>query len=204
MTNRTPIPASPGGATVYLLRHGQTKLNAAGALRGLSDVELDEIGKQEAQRLARLFELVGLAQVVSSPLRRARDTAAAVAQEAGAHFMVDPRFVDRDYGRWTGRSAEELDRSFGDVNNAPGVEPASAVTARVVDGLREVAARADGRLVAVVAHDAVNRLLLAHLVPGLDGAELAQPTGCWNRLVLTSHGWEAPVIGAVPGDGASP
>ncbi len=113
-------------------------------------------------------------------------------------------FVDRDYGRWTGRSAEELVRSFGDVNNAPGVEPASAVTARAVDGLREMAARADGRLVAVVAHDADNRLLLAHLVPGLDGAGL----GSADRMLESPglhppHGWEDPVIGAVPGDGAS-
>lgn len=60
---------------VFLVRHGRTSLNAAGLLRGQLDVPLDETGEAEAAALGKVFRHVPLAVVVSSPLRRALDTA---------------------------------------------------------------------------------------------------------------------------------
>src|SRR6266511_4128686 len=64
---------------VYLVRHGRTPLNAAGLLRGRLDPPLDDTGAQEAAALGRVFQGVTAASVFSSPLVRARQTAAAIA-----------------------------------------------------------------------------------------------------------------------------
>src|SRR6266498_2992061 len=70
--------------TVFVIRHGRTALNADGALRGRVDVPLDEVGLAEAARLGDLFEPVPLMVVVCSPLLRARQTAAPIANSTGA------------------------------------------------------------------------------------------------------------------------
>jgi probable phosphoglycerate mutase len=189
------MPAS----TVYLIRHGQTALNAAGALRGLIDVPLDDVGDMQA-RLGDLFTDVELAAVVSSPLRRARDTAAAVVTATGAPLRTDERLADRDYGPWAGRPLGEVEERYGGVDDAPGVEPAAAFAARVLAAFDEVVA-ATTRSLAVVAHDAVNRVLLTERA-ACPADAVGQHTGCWNRLDATPDGgWFATVVDAVPGDG---
>lgn len=192
------MPAS----TVYLLRHGRTALNAAGALRGLIDVPLDQVGETEAVRLGDLFAGVPLTAVVSSPLLRARATAAAVAGSAGAELRTDPRLRDRDYGRWAGRSRADVERDHGSVDRAPEVEKAASFAGRVCAAFDDVVAGAEGS-VAIVAHDAVNRALLRERCVGLDDA-VGQRTGCWNRLERAGGDWRAVVVDAVPGDGQRP
>jgi probable phosphoglycerate mutase len=189
---------APAAATVYLIRHGQTALNAAGALRGLIDVALDDVGQAQAARLGDLFAGVELAAVVSSPLRRARDTAAAVTAATGGPLRIDPRLADRDYGPWAGRGRAEAEQQYGSLDRAPGVEPAAAFAARIVAAFDEIVSAVSGPL-AIVAHDAVNRTLLAERVPGLPDP-VGQGTGCWNRLDRVDGVWHATVIDAVPGD----
>jgi broad specificity phosphatase PhoE len=190
-------------STVYLVRHGQTALNAAGALRGLIDAPLDDVGVMQAARLGDLFAGVNLTVVVCSPLRRARDTAAAVATTTGAPLRTDPRLADRDYGPWAGRSRVEVEQRYGSLGQAPGVEPAAAFAARVLAAFDDVASATPGP-VAVVAHDAVNRTLLAERASGLPDP-LGQRTGCWNRLdAAPGDGWRAAVVDAVAGDGHRP
>jgi broad specificity phosphatase PhoE len=70
-------------ATIFLVRHGRTPLNAAGVLRGRIDTPLDDVGQAEARALGDTFRGVGLGGVVSSPLVRAYDTAAAIARTSG-------------------------------------------------------------------------------------------------------------------------
>jgi broad specificity phosphatase PhoE len=187
---------------VYLVRHGRTPLNAQGMLRGHLDVPLDATGLSEAQELGRLFAEVPLVKVVTSPLRRAKATAVQLALRAKATISVDDRLIDRDYGDWSGIAVEELEKEFGSVDNAPGVEPTSEMTVRVLAAFSELEDVLTEGPVAVVAHDAVNRLLLSRLVPA--PGSIAQSTGCWNLLVRSSGVWRSPVVGAVPGDGCVP
>src|SRR6266571_7551936 len=91
--------------TVLVIRHGRTALNADGALRGRVDVPLDEVGLAEAARLGDLFEPVPLMVVVCSPLLRARQTAAPIANSTGAAVRIEEAFTDRDVGGWSGMPA---------------------------------------------------------------------------------------------------
>lgn len=194
--------------TIYLVRHGRTALNAAGVLRGRIDAPLDATGRAEASRLGAQFAKVGLTRVVSSPLQRSLDTAQALAAPHGLEVIVDAAFIDRDYGPWAGKSREEVAARYGAVDAAPAneVEPKAAFERRVVSALQRVAAQPDGEVVAIVAHDAVNRALIRAFASAWGDAatQPPQPTGCWNRFVRDAHGLRCEVVGALPGDGTEP
>jgi broad specificity phosphatase PhoE len=200
---------SPGesGAvtTVYLIRHGRTDLNARGLLRGRIDPPLDEVGRAEADRLAALFAATMLDVVLTSPLQRAVQTATPLAASTNAPLEPVAAFVDRDYGPWNGRPRAEVERRYGSLDHASGVEAQLAVERRVLAGLQAAADQHAGRAVAIVAHEAVNRALLARVGGRLGDPELVpQRTGCWNRLRQAGGRWRVLVIDALPGDGHHP
>ena len=171
--------------TLLLARHGRTALNAEGRLRGLADPPLDEVGVQEADRLAAALVGKGFTRVLSSPLDRAVRTAAIIAAASGVPHLVDDRFNDRDYGPWTGHLKSEVVAEFGSVDAAPGVEPRAAVLERVLPALADVTA---GDTVVIVTHDAVIRPVILSIDPTLTG--LVVDTASWNELALTPGGWQ--------------
>jgi broad specificity phosphatase PhoE len=186
--------------TVYLARHGQTPLNESGVLRGLADPPLDETGQRQARRLGAALGVRNLSAVVASPLRRAMQTAAPVAERAGLQVVADQCLVDRDYGPCTGVSEDEVVARWGSVDDAPGVEPASAVRNRALTGLADIARRHHGGTVVVVSHDAVNRQVLAALDPGLGYPDnIPQDNGCFNTLELRDGSWTVNTVNEVPG-----
>ena len=90
---------------LILLRHGRTAVNAGGRLQGRIDAELDDVGiAQAAAAGTHLRERFGDFTVVSSPLVRARSTAAAL----GRDVVVDDRFIELDYGSWDGLAMSEV------------------------------------------------------------------------------------------------
>ena len=184
---------------VLLVRHGRTALNAAGVLRGRLDPPLDDIGELEARALGEAFRGWRFTTVVTSPLHRARQTASAIVEAGHAHVEIDIDLADRDYGPWAGSSLTEINRQFGSIESAPGVEPMASFASRVVAAVVSASDRSAPDVVVVVAHDAVNRVVLSQLVPSLaQSAELPQATGCWNRLERRGESWSAPVVGALP------
>ncbi|MDJ0457968.1 histidine phosphatase family protein [Arthrobacter sp. NQ7] len=173
---------------LYLARHGQTALNAEGRLRGLADPPLDAAGEAEARRLAEALAAKGSSIVISSPLQRAVHTAAAIAKRAGVAHVVDERFNDRDYGPQTGRLKTEVIAQWGSVDDAPGVESARNVLARVRPALDAVLDENPEGSVIVVTHEAVIRPLIASLAPAWQ-PELSAPTGSWNDLCRAGADW---------------
>lgn len=174
---------------VYLVRHGETSLNADGRLRGLADPELNEFGERQARAVAVVLAEVDAAVVVSSPLRRAVRTAAAIAHHARIPHRIDDRFNDRDYGQWTGEVKSEVIAEWGSVDAAPGVERTEAVLSRSQPALDEWAAWAESRhrAVVVVTHDAVIRPLLERIAPDIPA--LSVPTGSYQVLHYEAGIW---------------
>ena len=64
---------------IYVFRHGETDWNSQRRMQGHTDTSLNEVGKEQAQRLSRQLEASGIEAIISSDLRRARQTAQAVA-----------------------------------------------------------------------------------------------------------------------------
>ena len=90
---------------LLLVRHGQTAENARGLLLGRADPPLSQLGRRHAAALARVVPPT--ARVVSSPLRRARETAEAF----GRAVEIDEQWVELDYGELDGLRPEEVDEA---------------------------------------------------------------------------------------------
>jgi broad specificity phosphatase PhoE len=180
-----------GVTRVYLARHGRTAFNAEGRLRGLSDPPLDEVGIGEVARLADVLAAQHPTVVVSSPLQRAVATAQAIGTAAGVPVTIDVRLSDRDYGPMTGRRRDEVERRYGSVDAAPGVESMSALAKRAQQAFDELVAELAPGPVVMVSHDAFNRALLAQLDPSL--RNIGQRTACWNQLSLVDGTWQVDI-----------
>ncbi|WP_116451764.1 histidine phosphatase family protein [Blastococcus litoris] len=95
--------------TVILLRHGRTTANTGGVLAGWTPgVQLDETGAAQVAAVGERLAKVPLAAVVSSPLERCAQTAAAVAAGRDLEVHSDDRLGEARYGDWTGRAIKEL------------------------------------------------------------------------------------------------
>jgi probable phosphomutase (TIGR03848 family) len=95
--------------TLVLLRHGRTTANTAGVLAGWTPgVRLDEKGETQAAAVAKRLAGVPLAQVVTSPLERCRQTSGVVCADRTLEPIADDRFGECHYGDWTGKSIKDL------------------------------------------------------------------------------------------------
>jgi probable phosphomutase (TIGR03848 family) len=109
VTRPTSVSKESFVTTVILLRHGRTTANAAGVLAGWTPgVQLDETGAAQVQAVGERLAKVALAAIVSSPLERCRQSAAAVAEGRDLAVQTDDRLGEARYGDWTGRTIKEL------------------------------------------------------------------------------------------------
>jgi probable phosphomutase (TIGR03848 family) len=133
--------------TVLLIRHGRTSANTAGVLAGrASGIGLDAAGAQQAADLASRLARVHLRAIVTSPLRRCRQTAQALiaAQSDSCVYAVDRGLVECGYGEWTGRSLRELskDKLWSAIQQQPsavrfpGGESMSEMSTRAIAAVR--------------------------------------------------------------------
>ena len=88
---------------LYLVRHGRTATNASRLLQGRMDPPLDDVGLRQASALSSVAALAGASRVISSPLARARDTAAMI----GPPVSIDERWLEIDYGVFDGKPLGE-------------------------------------------------------------------------------------------------
>lgn len=132
--------------TVLLIRHGRTSANTAGILAGRSSgVELDEVGTRQAKEAGERLGGVPLRTVLTSPLRRCRQTTQALlaGRAAPVPVHVEQGLVECGYGDWTGKSLRELskDKLWSTVQQQP-----SAVRFPGGESMTEMSARAIGAI----------------------------------------------------------
>ena len=94
--------------TVVLVRHGLTEMTGPVLAGWTPGLHLDERGRTQAAALAERLRPLPLDAVVSSPLDRCLDTAAAVLDGREQELQVDERLGECRYGDWTGRPLKEL------------------------------------------------------------------------------------------------
>ena len=97
-------------ATLLLARHGETDWNAERRWQGHSDRPLNQRGRAQARALAERLDATRLEAVYSSDLRRARDTAAVVAERQGVEHRTLPELREVDVGTWAGLTKAEVER----------------------------------------------------------------------------------------------
>ncbi|MGV9880288.1 histidine phosphatase family protein [Streptomyces sp. NPDC003006] len=139
--------------TLILVRHGRSTANTAGLLAGWTPgVALDERGAAQAAALPARLAAVPLAEVVTSPLQRCRETVAPLlAARPGLQAHGEDRIGECDYGDWSGRKLAELaDEPLMEIVQQhpsaarfPGGESMRAMQTRAAEAVREWNARVE-------------------------------------------------------------
>jgi probable phosphoglycerate mutase len=161
-------------ARLIVWRHGNTDWNAGHRVQGQTDVALNELGRQQAVDAADLLVRFRPTALVASDLRRAADTAAALAALTGLSVTYDQRLRERAFGPWEGLTMAEVAETRpeeyarwtagADVISAD-VETLDDLGKRVADALQAAADHAAGDSTVVVAtHGAAARSGIAQLL----------------------------------------
>ena len=184
---------------IYLIRHGETALNANRTFQPPA-TPLSERGIDQAQRLGARLRPLGIARILASDLARAAMTAEAVRSATDAPLEWDAELHERNFGDLRGRPYESL----GFDAYAPGYTPPNGESwevfhERVVRAWRNVlsvASRTDGPL-AVVTHGLVCRGVISFHAPPAPG--LAPPAGFRNTSLSVIEGtpWRATLVDCV-------
>ena len=147
---------------MLLLRHGQTELSQQRRYSGRGNPELTETGRAQADAAARyLAGRGGVEAVVTSPLQRSYDTAAAAAKALGLEVRVDDDLIETDFGAWEGLTFREAAERDPDLHlqwlrntslRPPGGESFDDVQQRVQRARDRIIAEHGGGTVLVVSH----------------------------------------------------
>jgi glucosyl-3-phosphoglycerate phosphatase len=181
-------------------RHGNTDWNASGRVQGHTDVPLNAVGRQQAVEAADLLARLRPDAIVSSDLRRAADTAAALADRTGLPVGYDKRLRERFFGAWQGLTMaevaetrpEEYARWVARQDIGGDVETLHDMGVRVAAGLSAAAELGD--TVVVASHGAASRQGIGHLLgwPAETMRGLRALQNChWVELVRDAErGWQ--------------
>jgi probable phosphoglycerate mutase len=155
--------------TILLVRHAAHPLLGKILCGRMAGVELDEVGRSQAVRLAAKFAGMRADALLSSPISRALDTAAAIADATGLTAQPCEALGEIDFGAWTGAGFTELanDPAWARWNAEraeacpPSGEPMSRAQARVVARIHQMQAdHPQGTVIAVSHADIIKSVLL--------------------------------------------
>ena len=156
---------------LFLVRHGETDHNKRGLALGRADVPLNDHGQKQVRKLASATAHEPLTAVYSSPLRRALDTATAIADMQGLPVQVQESLVEMDIGEAEGLPYEEVRKRYPNIMTVDGCRDILPNAERMLDvqrrawGFVEKMQRNHSREgVAVVSHNMVILSLLTKVL----------------------------------------
>ena len=158
---------------LFLVRHGETADNIQMRYLGISDAPLTTNGKRQARRVATALSKLPIRAIISSPMRRAADTAGIIHAACSADLRLDDRLAEGSFGNWEGRTraevlglgprdAELLTRWESDPACAPpGGESIQNIQKRVISLTNELTDEFSESSVVIVSHVGPIKALLA-------------------------------------------
>jgi broad specificity phosphatase PhoE len=156
---------------VFLIRHGVTDWHQERRVLGHRDVALNSEGLRQSQAVAEALKGVPIAEVISSPMLRAVQTAEVVAQQYSIEIARDPRLADFRVGKWEGMAYDdvlhspEYQRFVADPlsERIPGGEDLKQIRDRAIGAVEQALEDTPaGESVAIITHAGIVRVVLAH------------------------------------------
>jgi probable phosphomutase (TIGR03848 family) len=209
-TGRSKRPAAPPTTTVLLVRHGQTPTTGKVLPGRAAGLHLSEAGTDQARRTAeRIAALERVDAIYSSPLERARETAAPIARACGLRTRIAKGLLECDFGEWTGAELKKLMKlpEWQTVQRAPstfrfpGGESFTAMQTRMVTALDELRGAHSGGTIVCVSHADTIKAAVAHA--------LGTHIDLFQRIVIgpasvTAIAWSAggPIVLTVNSNGS--
>jgi len=152
---------------LIVLRHGETDYNRQGRYQGSTDIELNESGKDQANVAAKNLTGFEIDHIVSSPLKRALETAESVSITLKIPVEINADFVERNMGLYEGLTREEIGQQYPELNgwmvtrqfyaSPPRGESLFDFSLRLHDGLHALREAYTGKKVLLVCHGGVAR-----------------------------------------------
>ncbi len=165
------------GLTLYLLRHGETTFSRTGGFCGDLDPELTEEGAEMARAFRDAYRQLLWEAVYTSPMKRTLATAEPLCTALGIEPQRRDGLKEISYGKWEGRTAEDVEQEYPDdylhwmtepAWNAPiGGETSLQIANRASAVITEIMERYDSGNVLIVSHKATIRILLCSFL-GID------------------------------------
>jgi broad specificity phosphatase PhoE len=158
---------------IYLARHCKTVWNLENRLQGSIDVPLSAEGRVQAQANVPKIEKLGIGRIISSPLKRARETAQIYADHLGVPVHISPELRELDHGIWEGEPNEELLHApaYRRWLDAPASVPipgssenVAMAQRRLVEAIKDIALRDSDENVLVVTHKIIRAILQCALL----------------------------------------
>ena len=179
---------------VLIVRHGHAQGNAEHRFIGQTDVPLDDVGRTQADALARRLHSSPIDRIVSSDLRRAMDTIQPLAEAIDVPIERDPRLREINNGEWSGLLPAEIERRWpalwvayrtGEDVLRPGGEQWAAVRERAVTAVREHART--GSVIVLCTHGgpALNLALWAAGIPSGGNIFMSRLGALGNTSITT-------------------
>ena len=183
---------------IAFVRHGQTDWNLQRRMQGTSDIPLNALGREQARDAGDVLAVDHWDAVVSSPLMRARETAAIIAERIGAPLRASyDELVEQHFGEAEGMEVATVLERWPDWQ-APGREPDESVGPRGLRALQQIADEYGDGDVIVVAHGTLIRAVFAEI----SGHERTHypylENGSSSRLHLRDDGWALLTFGGEP------
>ena len=193
--------------TFLLIRHGLT--DAVGNMMTGHEpgVNLNPVGVEQAASLPARLGTVTIDAIYASPLERARQTAQPLADARRLPVLIEPRFIEIDYGGWTNRRFAEMAsdphwrvyNAFRGVARPPGGEALVDVQRRTADALFDLHAKHPDDTVVVVSHaDTLRAILLYMLGMPVDFVQRIELSPA--RISVLQFGAHAPRVLQVNGE----
>lgn len=172
------------GTLVLLVRHGLTPTTGRLLPGRAPGLHLSDAGQSQAGKLAKRLAKLPLAALYSSPLERARETAAPTASEHGLGIFREATLLECDFGEWTGRELVELAKlpEWDAVQRTPstfrfpGGESFAEMQTRIVAGIERLRGLHAGESIACFSHADPIKVALAHY--------LGTPLDSFQRIAI--------------------
>lgn len=150
-----------------LFRHGQTDWNIDLRLQGTADIPMNQFGIDQVQKAASEIARHEWDLIISSPLGRAKQSAAIIAAQLGVAEVTEiPLLLERAFGIGEGMLYDEWSAKFAHLDEIPGAESAQQVTLRAQQLLEHVQSEFAGRRILAVSHGALIRFVLQVVTAG--------------------------------------
>ena len=147
---------------ICLVRHGETDWNKIGKLQGHTDIELNKRGILQANVCADYLSNTPFDLIITSPLKRAKQTAEIIAEKKCLPLIEMQQFIERNYGDAEGMTEEARLKKFPDLQYT-NQESKEDLRTRVMNGLRQIQKEHKESNIILVAHGAVINSILAIL-----------------------------------------
>jgi broad specificity phosphatase PhoE len=145
---------------IYFVRHGKTNASTGDAIS--HDDPLNEEGMNQAREVASQLKDVHFDAIISSPLRRASQTADAINKHHGLSIIVDERWRERDLEKYMSIDAWNESFDFSNKASLDGVEPLANFFRRVYAAIDDLKQDYNSKTILVTSHGGVHHALYAY------------------------------------------